>query len=157
MSALHNDDMALLVSSIEHLVAYDRVSNKLYNIVKFFKKITTLIQEDMLYEEVNDIKAKTKKMYGEECVDELDTSMKKRLDNDIDIQGMDITSFTCMWFTVALAFVCHPVDNYMDIYGHQCIHPGLFNMANDETVSLVNRLSNDIQTLVDKNMADQLG
>jgi hypothetical protein len=83
---------------------------------------------------------------------------------------------------MALAFVRHPIDSYTDICDHQCIHgdnlwaqvydmtggniggwqenaqvhPRLFNMANDETISLVNRLLNDIQTLVDRNMADQL-
>jgi hypothetical protein len=96
MFTLHNDDMTLLVSSIEHLVAYDRASNKLYNIAKLFKKAAILMQEGMLYEEVNDMKAKTKEMYGDECVDELDTSVRKRLDNEIDIQGTGMTSFTCM-------------------------------------------------------------
>jgi hypothetical protein len=36
------------------------------------------------------------------------------------------------------------------------VHPRLLNMANDETASLVNRLLNDIEALVDRNMADQL-
>jgi hypothetical protein len=67
MFASDTDDKALLVSSIEHHVAYDRACHNLYNIAKLFEKATTVMQEGGLCEKVNDMKAKAMKCMEAMC------------------------------------------------------------------------------------------
>jgi hypothetical protein len=114
--------MTLPATVVEQHIVYDRACNKLYNIAKLFEKAADLLQEGKLYEDVNNVRAKAKEVYGEQRVAELDATARKRLDDEIVTCGTGMTPLTCMWFIVALTFAHHPIDSYTDMYGYRCIH-----------------------------------
>jgi hypothetical protein len=106
--------MALLASSIEQLAAYNRASDRLRSLAMVFEKAATFMDEARLYEEVNRLKRRAVEIHGQQCVDALEKSVRKKLKQEIITQGTDMTSLTCMWFTVASAFARHSADDYTD-------------------------------------------
>lgn len=166
MSAQQDADMAMLASSIEYLTAYNNAGVKIWKLTQLFQKANHILEERSYREVYNDLWAKAKETYGEGAVNELHTTVSNRLEEEEDAHGKNMTSFTCIWFVLALVFAKHPVESFANEHSSETsygidvcaqvfhlmggnegawddnaqIHSRLLNLASSEFVGIVNGL-----------------